>query len=304
MTRTFLSIGECMVEMAPNGTGDYQLGFAGDTLNTAWYAKHALGPGWDVAFFTAVGQDALSERMCSFMDTAGIRTNHIRKLPDRTVGLYLIELSNGERSFVYWRSDSAARQLAADRAALAKALGSAQVIFFSGITIAILSPAHRLTLLESLSQARQNGATIVFDPNLRPRLWNTPETMRDTVMAAAKVSDIAMPSFDDDALAFGDETLEATAQRYADAGVPLVIVKNGAGAMIALEKGKIEHFTPAPVSKIIDTTAAGDSFNAGFLASYLDSKDLARALAAGAELAAKVITRRGALVDPEGLTSA
>ncbi|EDQ34245.1 Sugar kinase, ribokinase family [Hoeflea phototrophica DFL-43] len=304
MTQTFLSIGECMVEMAPKGTGDYQLGFAGDTLNTAWYAKHALGPGWDVAYFTAVGQDALSERMCSFMDTAGIRTNHIRKLPDRTVGLYLIELSNGERSFAYWRSDSAARQLAADRAALAKALGSAQVIFFSGITIAILSPAHRLTLLGSLSQARQNGATIVFDPNLRPRLWNTPETMRDAVIAAAKVSDIVMPSFDDDALAFGDKTLEATAQRYADAGVPLVVVKNGAGPMIALDKGKIEHFTPAPVSEIVDTTAAGDSFNAGFLASYLDSKDLPRALAAGAELAAKVITRHGALVDPEGLTSA
>lgn len=304
MTQTFLSLGECMVEMAPNGSGDYQLGFAGDTLNTAWYAKHALGSEWDVAYFTAVGQDALSQRMCSFIDTAGILTDHIRKLPDHTVGLYLIELSKGERSFAYWRSDSAARQLAADRIALVKALGSAQVIFFSGITIAILSPADRLTLLESLAEARKNGATIVFDPNLRPRLWSDPKTMRDAVMAAAKVSDIVMPSFDDDALAFGDKTLEATAQRYANAGVPLVVVKNGDGAMIAMDKGKIEHFSPAPVTEIVDTTAAGDSFNAGFLARYLDSKNLPQALAAGAKLAAKVITLRGALVDHEELKNA
>ncbi|WP_394688125.1 sugar kinase [Hoeflea sp.] len=304
MTQTFLSIGECMVEMAPNGTGDYQLGFAGDTLNTAWYAKHTLGPGWEVAYFTAVGQDAVSERMCDFLETAGIQTGHISKLPDRTVGLYLIELSNGERSFAYWRSDSAARQLAADRGALTKALEEAQVIFFSGITIAILSPAHRRTLLESLADARKNGATIAFDPNLRPRLWNDPETMRNTVMAAARVSDIVMPSFDDDALAFGDRTTQETAQRYADAGVPLVIVKNGDGPMIAMKKGRIETFTPTPVTEIVDTTAAGDSFNAGFLASYLDSQDLPRALAAGAELAAQVITRRGALIDLEDLSNA
>lgn len=301
MTQTFLSIGECMVEMAPNGTGDYQLGFAGDTLNTAWYAKHALGPGWEVAYFTAVGQDVLSDRICRFLDAAGIHTGHIRRLPDRTVGLYLIELSNGERSFAYWRSDSAARQLAADRSTLTKALESAQVIFFSGITIAILSPAHRLTLLESLAEARNNGATIAFDPNLRPRLWNDPETMRNTVMAAGRVSDIVMPSFDDDALAFGDRTTQETAQRYADAGVPLVIVKNGDGPMIAMDKGRIETFTPTPVAEIVDTTAAGDSFNAGFLASYLGTRDLSLALAAGAELAARVITRRGALVDPEDL---
>ena len=101
MKQTFLSIGECMVEMAPTANGDYHLGFAGDTLNTAWYARQTLGPDWDVAYFTAVGQDAVSERMTDFIRDAGIRTGLIRELPDHTVGLYLIQLDNGERTCLF-----------------------------------------------------------------------------------------------------------------------------------------------------------------------------------------------------------
>lgn len=299
MTRQFLSIGECMVEMAPTGTGDYHLGFAGDTLNTAWYARRTLGPEWDVAYFTAVGQDAVSERMTGFIRDAGIRTDLIRELPDHTVGLYLIQLDKGERSFAYWRSDSAARKLASDLASLKSALQTASLIFFSGITLAILSPADRLTLLKAIAEARKNGATVTFDPNLRLRLWNDPETMRNVIMAAAAVSDILLPSFEDEASAFGDATPEDTARRYAGTGAQLVVVKNGAGEILALDNGKIARVTPAAVASVVDTTAAGDSFNAGFLASYLNSKDLIPALAAGADLAAKVITQRGALINLE-----
>jgi len=297
MKPCFLSIGECMVEMAPTATGDYHLGFAGDTLNTAWYARRALGPEWDVAYFTAVGRDAVSERMTDFIRDAGIRTDLIRGLRDHTVGLYLIQLDDGERSFVYWRSDSAARKLASDLASLEAALKPAGLIFFSGITLAILSPTDRLTLLNAIAEARKNGATVAFDPNLRPRLWTDPDTMRSAVTAAAGVSDILLPSFKDEASAFGDATPEETARRYASAGAQLAIIKNGARDILALDNGKIVHFTPAPVTNIVDTTAAGDSFNAGFLASYLKSADLIPALAAGADLAAKVITQRGALVD-------
>ena len=297
MTQTFLSIGECMVEMAPTASGDYHLGFAGDTLNTAWYAKRTFAADWDIAYYTAVGQDAVSQRMTDFIRDAGIRTGLIRTLPDRTVGLYLIQLDNGERSFAYWRSDSAARRLAANTAALHAALAAANVIFFSGITLAILSPADRETLLAEIAKARSAGATVAFDPNLRPRLWENADTMRDAVMAAARVSDILLPSFDDDANAFGDVTTEHTAQRYAGAGVRLVVVKNADSEMLALEDGKITRFGPAPVTDIVDSTAAGDSFNAAFLARYLESRDVIKGLAAGSALAAAVIQQRGALID-------
>lgn len=297
MKRTFLSIGECMVEMAPTASGDYHLGFAGDTLNTAWYAKRTFAPDWDIAYFTAVGQDAVSQRMTDFIRDAGIRTDLIRTLPDRTVGLYLIQLDKGERSFAYWRSDSAARRLAGDPAALDAALAAANVIFFSGITLAILPPADRKTLLGAIAKAREAGATVAFDPNLRPRLWEEAETMRNAVMAAARVSDILLPSFDDDASAFGDLTTEHTAQRYANAGVRVVVVKNAGSEMLALEDGKITRFGPSPVTDVVDSTAAGDSFNAAFLARYLETGDVIKGLGAGSTLASAVIRQRGALIE-------
>lgn len=296
MKQTFLSIGECMVEMAPTAGGDYSLGFAGDTLNTAWYARQHFGADWEVSYLTAVGEDAISGRMVDFIAGAGINTDQVQRLPDRTVGLYLIQLDKGERSFAYWRSDSAARRLADDPVRLELALASAGVIYFSGITLAILSPCSRSTLFDALEAARKNGGMVVFDPNLRPRLWENAETMRQTIMQAAAVSDIVLPSYEDEATFFADTTADDTARRYAGAGAALVVVKNGADEAVCLCDGETSRFTPPRVNDVVDTTAAGDSFNAGFLADYLEHRDLDKAMAAGATLAAKVIAQRGALI--------
>ena len=154
------------------------------------------------------------------------------------------------------------------------------MIYLSGITLAILSLQNQLTLLDALATARQNGATVVFDPNLRPRLWDSHDTMRQTIMAAAGVSDILLPSFDDEATFFGDATPDDTVRRYADAGAPLVVVKNGGNEAAYLRDGQLSHFTPPRVANAVDTTAAGDSFNAGFLATYLETGNLDASMAA------------------------
>ncbi len=296
MADAFLCIGECMVEMAPTDEGTYAMGFAGDTFNTAWYARKLLSKDRPVAYLSAVGTDAVSDKMLDFMQGAGVDVRFMSRIPERTVGLYMIHLDHGERSFSYWRSASAARCLTQDKSNLRQGLAQAGIAYFSGITLAILTQEDRCTLLAELEAARANGCIIAFDPNLRPRLWPETKTMCAAVMRGAEVADIVLPSFEDEAAWFGDADTTATARRYSEAGASVVMVKNGASEALSLSHGAIMRHPVRTVDRIVDTTAAGDSFNAAFLASYLDHGDIAAAAEAGVKQAAWVVGRRGALV--------
>lgn len=293
-----VSIGECMGELSETGMpGTLNMGFAGDTLNTAFYLRHSLGADWQIDYVSAVGSDGLSDRLLEFLSSQGIGTDHVRRLADKTIGLYYITLKDGERSFTYWRNDSAAKRLASDPAALLRALDGADVAYWSGITLAILPNQDRLALIEALSQFAGKGGTVVFDPNLRPRLWDNPDTMRGWIHRAAAVSDLCLPSFEDEATWFGDSDPAATARRYRAEGAQRVIVKNGPEEVtFADSNGELSKFPIAPVDRIVDTTAAGDSFNAGFLAAELTGAAVNNAITAGAELAGRVIGAKGALV--------
>ncbi len=294
MNRTVLAIGECMVELSSAQGGLYAMGFAGDTFNTAWYLRRRLPPYWRVGYLSAVGTDTVSGRMLDFIVASGIDVSHVVRIPDRTVGLYMIELDRGERSFVYWRGEAAARRLAQDAARLGAALDGVAAVYLSGITLGILAEPDRARLLAAL---RASGALVIFDTNLRPRLFETLDAMRDAVTEAASIADIVLPSFDDEAAYFGDADPSATAARYADLGAALVVVKDGAGPVHTRQAGTASRFETEPAARIVDTTAAGDSFNAGFLARHLQGAALGEAVAAGAALARQVIAHRGALVE-------
>lgn len=299
MTR-IVAIGECMVEMAPlPDAGTYRMGFAGDTLNTAWYLAKLLKDRAQVDYFTAVGTDAVSDQMLAFLDRASIGTASILRRDDRTPGLYTIQLQDGERSFSYWRGQSAARTLAQAVQDIDTALHGADIAYISGITLAILPDADRATLLQALEQFRSAGGEVVFDPNLRPKLWPDTGTMTGAIMRAARLSDIVLPSHEDEATWFGDATPLVTAKRYALAGggAEIVVVKNGPDEIVMLDDGKTSRHHPDPVTDAVDTTAAGDSFNAGFLASRIIGAPLDQAVATAARLAAQVVSYPGALVN-------
>lgn len=298
MTR-IVAIGECMVEMAPAGNGLFAMGFAGDTFNTAWYMRRLLPGGASVSYLTAVGTDAISGQMTGFMEAEGIDTGPILRVKDRSVGLYMIQLTNAERSFAYWRSMAAARLLADDPERLDAALAKADLAYLSGITLAILAPEARARLLAALARARRSGTRVAFDPNIRPALWADAAIMRQSLMAMAPAADIVLPSFEDEAHAFGDADPAATARRYAEAGAALVVVKDGPGPVLTFENGHTRVYPVAPPEQpVVDTTAAGDSFNAGFLVSHLAGAAPEAAVAAGSTLAGRVIAAPGALVRP------
>lgn len=292
----FVSIGECMVEMAPaDQAGTFKMGFAGDTFNTAWYMRR-LRPDWQTRFVSRIGTDAVSEAMLAMMNDAQIDTTHLGRSSTRSVGLYLISLDNGERSFSYWRDRSAAKLLADDPSALVAATQDADLIYLSGITLAILDQAGREALFEVLKSARAQGKTIAFDSNLRLRLWTSASEMCDTIMQAAAISDIVLPSYDDEAAFFGDTNIQATTDRYLQSGAATVIVKNGGGAITYACEGMLGDVTPPPVTQIVDTTSAGDSFNAGIFAQLDKMQSMEDLLLSASNVARQVIGAKGALV--------
>jgi 2-dehydro-3-deoxygluconokinase len=292
-----LSIGEAMVELSQSDTPDnWRLGIAGDTLNTAWYLRGLLPEPWRVGYLSRVGTGAFSQRMVDFLSASGIDATHVSRDAAREIGLYAISLQEGERSFSYWRDSSAARGLADDDTRLAQAFAGARMLYLSGITLAILPAPARARLITHLARARDEGAQVVFDPNLRPRLWPDTATMCAAIEEMAGQSDLILPSFDDEATHFGDSDLQATAARYLACGARHVVVKNGGGPMLfdgADGAGRIDDLQPETP---VDTTSAGDSFNAGYLAARVQGADCGAAIRAGHALSRQVIRHRGALV--------
>jgi 2-dehydro-3-deoxygluconokinase len=296
----FLSIGECMVELSQAGEGLLRKGFAGDTFNTAWYARACFPTDWSIDYFTAVGDDPLSTDMLAMMEDAGIGTGLIRRIPGKTPGLYLITLKDGERTFSYWRDTAAARKLAEDADHLRAAIEDADIVYFSGITLGILAPEAVDTLLSEARRAKAMGKTVAFDPNIRPRLWQTREYMLKTIEDGARAASLVLPSFDDEATHFGDRDEAATVARYRSYGVDNIVVKNGpAGVTLAFGSEPAGHVPSVRVGKVVDTTSAGDSFNGGFLSRLVRDATPAEAAAYGAKVAATVIGHHGALVSPE-----
>ncbi len=297
-----VAIGEAMVELAPVGDDLYARGYAGDTFNTVWHMAQLLGDRAEVGYVTRIGQDKLSDAFLAELAADGLGTSGISRDPDRTMGLYLIALDGVERSFHYWRSVSAARGLADHRATLEKSVGEAGLIHLSGITLAILSPDARNVMLDVLAHARTSRAVISFDPNIRPRLWSSPDEARSAVAAMLSLTDIALPSFDDEATLWGDPTPAATVARYVAAGVQEVIVKNGPDD-VAFQVGSERGTQPTlPATDIRDTTGAGDAFNAGYLSARLLGLAPVRAVIAGQKLSAEVLRHAGARA-PKALVS-
>lgn len=235
--------------------------------------------------------------MIAFIEQAGIDCDLVRRLPDKRPGLYMIHLDGAERSFSYWRETSAARHLADDRSHLKNALGGASVIYLSGITLAILPEDDAMFLLERLRAEAAAGKIIVFDPNIRPALWRSAGLMRDMIELAAGHSTIVMPSYDDEHSAFGDTSPDATLDRYSEKGASIVVVKNGPGDVMIRAGGQTQCLPTQIVEEPVDTTGAGDAFNGAFIAEYVSSKDIKRAVLAGQNCSAKVICHRGALIN-------
>ena len=299
MTRV-AAIGECMVEIAlePDGRSA-TLGYGGDTLNCAVYMARAGGESIDVSYVTALGNDPFSQEMIETWQSNRVDTGLVARLAGRLPGLYVIRTdAAGERSFHYWRENAAARALLDDgRAeALEAALAPYSLIYLSGITVAILRPEARARLLALLRGALARGTKLAFDSNYRPRLWRSVEEAREVTGQFGALASIVLPSRADEEALFADHGPRAIAARWLEVGVEEVVVKDGASAAWLMTSGQTEIVPAQPAGEVIDTTAAGDSFNGTYLARRLLGDELGDAAEAAHRTAVRVIGYRGAIV--------
>ncbi len=295
MTARIACIGECMVELREQPDGSLRRGWGGDTLNTAVYLARL---GASVDYVTALGDDPWSDEMLAHWRAEGIGTGLVYQLEGCLPGLYIIRTdTGGERRFSYWRDSAAARRLL-DHLDI-QALMAFEVLYVSGITLSIFDDAARGVLLQALADARQRGAQIVFDTNFRPRGWPDRVLARRLYQRMFDAAHIVLASAEDLSLLYGETSGasvpgEAELLRHAaDTEIVLKLDQPASGVFYAGMERRIEAAT---VDGVVDTTAAGDSFAAAYLAARLRGATPEDAARAGHDLAGVVVRHPGAII--------
>ncbi len=310
-------IGECMIELNGKPFGSMHQTFGGDTLNAAVYLSRGCEANLNqddikVSYVTALGADPISTGILERWQQEGLSTDLVLQDSQRTPGLYLIQLDEaGERTFLYWRNQSAARYLLQhpDFNQIKQALRNVDMVFLSGITLAILPEQDRIQLLNILVELKTQGVEIAFDSNFRPALWPQDEnqTVKNSYQAMYTLTDLALVTFDDEQLIWGDTSPEQTIERLTALGVKRCVVKLGADGCLIQDNREQDSGTASapravptiPVEHVVDTTSAGDSFNGGFLSAYLAGEDLITSCQRGNTMAGVVIQHRGAIIAKE-----
>ena len=303
-------MGECMVELASLDANKKRLqSFAGDTFNTAVYFKRMCRTNHTVHYLSAIGTDSISQQFLEFTQSEKIATDLIFKDANKTLGLYMISTDSvGERSFSYWRSDSAAKHVIQYWQQNTDMIDGKKisVFYFSGISLAILSDEDRITLWQKLDNLKNQGCTIVFDPNYRPRLWASLALAKQQISKALHYCDIALTSQEEQAILFDDCSVEQSIKRLLDFQVSEIVIKNAEHGITLYNNTNPSYSFSADkqltqatykVNKVVDTTSAGDAFNGAYLAARLDNKLMHEAAQLAARVAASVIQHPGAIIE-------
>jgi 2-dehydro-3-deoxygluconokinase len=287
-------IGECMVELKQAGSGLFSRGYGGDTLNTAVYLAR-LGAGVD--YITALGDDPLSDEMITGWAAEGVGTGQVLRLRGKLPGLYMIETdARGERRFFHWRDSAAARSLMdlPETAAILNSLASYDVVYLSAITLSLYGDKGRERLFTALKRARERGARFTFDTNFRARGWPDLDIARSVFRQAFEIADIVLASTEDLLPLYPGEDHQALLVRIPGGEV---VLKLSEPASILRITGVSHPVKAEPVTaSVVDTTAAGDSFAAAYVAARLAGAGPLDAARAGHRLAGVVVCHPGAII--------
>ena len=278
------------------------LAYGGDTLNTSIYLSRLNAK---VDYVTALGDDLMSDWMVSQWQAENVGCDHVYREPSSVPGLYMINVDeHGERSFNYWRANSPASRLfdGAKSVALFSALEQYDYLYLSGISIAILKPEVRTKLIEFLTQYNSKGGKVIFDGNYRPNLWQSTEEAMQCYKALYSITDIALPTLEDEQILFEYKNAQETLDAILSFGANEVVLKMGEDGCLYSSNSKV-GFVPTKKVDVVDTTSAGDSFNAGYLSARLKGLPVIASCESGHVLASNVIQHRGAVIPKAAMPS-
>jgi fructokinase len=215
--------------------------------------------GVPAAFLGKVGDDPFGHFLEQTFSGAGVDTRHMRFDTEARTGLAFVSLrANGERDFLFYRNPSADMLYRADEIP-DEALAGCRVFHFGSLSL-IQEPSRGATL-DAARRAREAGALISYDPNLRPPLWPDLDTARREILAALPLADVVKVS-EEEAAFLGASLFQGH--------VRLVAATRGeGGCSLRLRDGPAVE-VPGYRVAVVDTTGAGDGFTAGMLAGLLD----------------------------------
>ena len=301
-------IGEVMIELASSPVlyrGEAKLkalAYAGDTYNTVVSLSRLGVP---ATYITRLGDDPYSDAILDSLHEEGVDVQSVICQQGMVPGLYMIHNSDdGEREFFYWRTQAPARQLFHHHDEISrweKELADTEWIYLSGITLAIIGETGRQNLQTFIQRFRQRGGKLAFDSNYRPQLWENAQEAQAAMHEFLSLTDLALLTLEDETLLWGKSiTGLADARKHYEAyAIAEIVLKRGPEDVLILQDGKEITVPVMPVKNIVDTTAAGDNFNAGYLAQRLNGDSPEAAALQGNRCAAIVIQHRGGVIERE-----
>ncbi|RAK22071.1 5-dehydro-2-deoxygluconokinase [Anoxybacillus vitaminiphilus] len=288
-----------MVLFTPDSTGlmryanHFSRKFGGAESN---FAIGLTRLGHRAGWISRVGNDEFGKAMVAFISGEGVDVSQVKVDETAPTGIYFKEFrrANDVRVYYYRKYSAASRMVPED---LDEGyIAQAKYLHITGITPA-LSESCRETVMHGIEIARKHGVKVVFDPNVRKKLWPE-EKARKTLLEIASKADIVLPGIDEAEFMFGQAAPEQLGKRFLEHGASLVVLKVGANGAYYFTSTESRLVPGFPVKQVVDPVGAGDGFAAGFVSGLLDGLSFYDAVQRGNAVGAFATMVNG---DVEGL---
>jgi sugar/nucleoside kinase (ribokinase family) len=294
----FISIGEVMIQLNSITPGPlryaryFEVHVAGSEANVMIGLAKL---GFKTGLITRLGRDEFGEMIIRVLRGEGVDTSHVKFVEDKPTGIYFIQRHYpipGKSTVFYYRHGSAASYMDESDVDV-EYVSRARAVFLTGIT-----PALSDSCLKAVSKIRDLALNLkkdlIFDTNIRLKLWRSSEKARSILLPLMEGSKIIFTNKEDLNILYPERGINEAASLLLDLNTQYVVVKMGEeGAVLCSKDGKMLFAKPPSPPHVEDVIGAGDAFDAAFIAGVYSGLDLEEVLKIANLAGFLVVTVRG-----------